>query len=510
MLFKKYDSVVELLAIFMGSLILFSWGLNSQEIIGFDSRFYLFVQEMWRYGASWFPMTYHSPYPDYPASSTFVIYVFALLAGGVNKLIAVLPTAILAAITLTCTYLIGGLHAKRWGLCAVFFILLTGAFVKNARSISLDIYPTAITALCFYLIYSADKLNKCQRKNWIYPLLFLGFVFRGPIGLVIPAGVISIYYLSNKNYKQFFYQGLIAFLILCMCTITLLMLAYHVGGSQFMQKVLQMEILGRMDNAYLPRYFYFTNSLSNYALTYPVALLVMLGAVFYKKEKPLFLLIGWMMVILLGMSIPDDKKIRYILPMVPAISLLAAYLYIAPKSQVYFNVLRSIITCIFFIFPSIVITAMIFFGIQNYFIFVILQLLNIIIIFFKSNREVILLGLAAFTFMIFNASVLEVVQIKKDKARDFVQHIEDLRMQQKAHLVFYHEQPDGLPIKYLINMKSADQPRFVATQDELIKILEPAFFVTSESYYKMLSDNSFHIIGSDTLGHVPVIVFAKK
>src|SRR5690242_19905786 len=87
---------LESLLLFFSSLILFTWGLHSKEVIGFDSRFYLFAQEMWRYGVSWFPLTYHQPYPDYPASSTFVIYLFACLFGGVTKFSAVLPSAILA------------------------------------------------------------------------------------------------------------------------------------------------------------------------------------------------------------------------------------------------------------------------------------------------------------------------------------------------------------------------------------------------------------------------------
>src|ERR1700733_6241239 len=72
------------IGLFFCSLVLFIWGLRQQEIIGFDSRFYLFAQEMLRNGMSWFPTTYHQPYPDYTGASTWLICVSANLFGGLN------------------------------------------------------------------------------------------------------------------------------------------------------------------------------------------------------------------------------------------------------------------------------------------------------------------------------------------------------------------------------------------------------------------------------------------
>src|SRR5436853_4703271 len=112
-----------LTGLFFFSLILFTWGISSQEVIGFESRFYLFAQEMWQNGPSWFPTTYHEPYPDYPGLSTFLIYLSARAAGSLNKLAAIFPSAVAAALTVVMTYAIGALHSKRWGICAVFLLL---------------------------------------------------------------------------------------------------------------------------------------------------------------------------------------------------------------------------------------------------------------------------------------------------------------------------------------------------------------------------------------------------
>ncbi len=47
------------------ALVLFIVGNWHQAVIGFDSRFVLFAQEMLRHGPSFFPTTYGQPYADY-------------------------------------------------------------------------------------------------------------------------------------------------------------------------------------------------------------------------------------------------------------------------------------------------------------------------------------------------------------------------------------------------------------------------------------------------------------
>ena len=160
----------------------------------------------------------------------------------------------------------------------------------------------------------------------------IAFCFRGPIGLVIPTGVVCTYYLLHGQWKKFFQIGLTAFILLLICTAGLLALAYHVGGNTFMQDVLRMQVAGRIDNYYRPFYFYFTDSLINYAIAFPIAVIMMAMIMISKKKllewKFLLSCMGWILVILIGMSIPGDKKVRYILPIVPATSLIAAFLFV--------------------------------------------------------------------------------------------------------------------------------------------------------------------------------------
>jgi 4-amino-4-deoxy-L-arabinose transferase-like glycosyltransferase len=464
------QSRLTIVSLFLLSLFLFTWGLVTQEITSFDSRFYLFAKEMWRNGISWFPTTYGQPYPDYPVTSTLLIYLSAKLFGGLNKLTAVLPSAIAAAWTVTLTYRIGALRDRFWGLAAVCFTLITLMFLKSARGISLDMYPAMITTWCFYLVY-ANEMKPSRHVRWIYLLLAVSFAFRGPIGLVMPAGVVCSYYFLNRDWKKLILFGISALIILAACTAALFFAAYHAGGTPFLQDVIRMQVAGRIDNPYLPIYFYFTNSLGNYALSYPLALIALvvltISGFFSRLKKSvdaalLLKLLGWTVIILIGMSIPGDKKARYILPMVPAIALIAAYPF-AKKMQ--------------------------------------------------SARSIAILFFVAVSLDAIYIKAVEPYLMTFDKAQQFVVTMEMMRAKAGAKLVFYREQPDGTPIKYQIYNQQGDNPDFISSEQQLLNFKSPAFFITSADYFSQLPASTvkhFNIIARDRVGHVMMVVFVRK
>jgi 4-amino-4-deoxy-L-arabinose transferase-like glycosyltransferase len=527
-------SLFEISTFFCLSLILFSWGLSSQEVIGFDSRFYLFALEMWQQGVNWFPTTYFQLYPDYPATSTLVIYLFAKLWGGIDKFAAVLPTAVASAMTLTLTYLIGALQSKKWGISAVFFLLMTLTFLKSARSIAIDMYIAMITTGCFYLIYSADLKNKPLRVWLVYPLLLLGFAFRGPIGLIMPTGVICMYYLLDGNFKKFLTIGFMAFFALLLSTSILLSIAYHLAGYSFMHEVMQLEFLGRMQNVFLPPYFYFTYSLESYALSYPLAWLVMIGIGWYAlrtrcyttETRFLTKVFGWMLIILIGMSIPGDKKIRYILPMTPALALIVAYIFVAPPRERYFMLLRGLLLRFFLVIPCLFLIAISALWLlskelpisqltQILIILSVLQLLSLIV-FYGGRRagwgEAGLLFCSSLAFVCVYLLVIEPITLHINRAHDVVVGIEEKRLLANAQLVFYKEKPDGLAIKYVINMPQQRTPLFIENREDLSHFSQPAFFVTEEAYFADLPQEialKFRTITQENLGHKKVLVFTQ-
>jgi hypothetical protein len=524
------------LGIFCVGLFLFTVGLSQQEVVGFESRFYLFALEMWRHGPSLFPTTYGVPYPDYPPTTTLFIYGVSKLLGHMDKLTAVLPSAIAAAISLVATYSIGALHTKRWGLFAVFFMLLTNTFVMEARTISPDQFVAMVTVLGFYLVYSAT-LSRNTRRLWFVPVLLLfGFACRGPIGLVVPAGVVCVFYLLDKNFKLFFVMGLTAGVMLGVGSAALFGAAYHVGGAAFVNEVWYTEVSGRLQDAHVPWYFYFSESFGAYALTFPLAILTVSGLVLQRSNlnprdfKFMLKLLAWAAVIMVGLTIPAGKKIRYILAIVPALALMSAALFVLPPRQKYQFYLQKIaygvsvclpLICLIFLMiawcyllrHSSMTTLNVISGIEPnmrvaLIAFFILQGVALL----GRQYHQLVVGIAALTFVSFYILIIEPINLALNQARTFVTVVEAARHQRQAKLVFYQENPDGTPIKYVINMPHEEQPVFISSMDVLLKINEPAYFVVDPKTFSQLPRGmlkSVEIVNTGSVGHNELVVFEK-
>ncbi len=513
--YSRFDMIF----IFFCGLIFFTIGLRNQEIIGFESRFYLFALEMWRHGISWFPTTYGEAYPDYPVTSTLLIYFTACVAGTLNKWVAVFPSAVASALTLVVTYLLGALQTRRWGWYAAGFLLFTLAFLTAARTISLDAYVTLFTALSFYFVYTRELQQRTPPFIIIKFLLIMSFAIRGPIGLIIPMGVISVFYLLEKKWQRFFLMGLLGLSLLVFCTAVLLLLAYHAGGPHFMHDVLQMEVFGRMHENKTPAgYFYFVESIGAYALTYPLAILVLLGvgSQLLKLKLPqqikfLQILLGWIWVIMVGLSIPADKKIRYILPIAPALALICAYLLIVVSEAKYFRWLQQSFhfICRWMPLLGLCVLAILYYEkiALNYSV-MLASLITIQLFMLVARRKDLIFFLAVLSFILCYIFIAERINLNINKTADFVIKIEKLRQLQHAKLVFYQEGKDGLVIKYLAAMPEEDQPLFISTLSEAPK--QPAFIIASEEHFNALPEKlrqNIKVISAGKLGHNKVIIF---
>jgi 4-amino-4-deoxy-L-arabinose transferase-like glycosyltransferase len=516
----KQVKVVDSLLILILGILLFTVGLSQQEVVSFESRFYLFALEMWRHGVSWFPTTYSQPYPDYPVTSTLLIYFFAKLFHTLNKFVAVLPSAIASALVLVMTYQVGALRQRAWGWLAVGFLLFCSAFLMEARTISLDQFVTLVTVSSFYLVYSASFTG--GRFRWgLIPLLMIGFVFRGPIGLIIPTGVVCSFYLMQHDYKKMVVFGLVSVLVLTLCIVLLMFMAYQAGGIAFMKNVLSMEVLNRVHDAHSPPwYFYLQTCLGSYAIVFPL-MLFMLPGLLHKKNKLLLPLLGWIAIIFLGLSIVGDKKIRYILPIAPALALVCAYLLVSPAENTYLRWLRNIFYGFCAILPTLVLGllyicyqrslvllpyAVLFLG------FVVLQITTLTMLgIFRSAVSVF--WVAIISFVLAQIFIVEPLIIKLNAAKEFVVSVEKVRVGLRAKLIFYREHADGLVIKYFINMPQEELPIFVSTPAELNKFNNKDLFVTSADYFLALPltiKHQYHIVKEGNIGRDKVVVFSKS
>ncbi|AZE89407.1 phospholipid carrier-dependent glycosyltransferase [Pseudomonas orientalis] len=487
------------------ALLLFIAGNWHQSIIGFDSRFVVFAQEMLRHGPSFFPTTYGQPYADYLATSTLLTWLLSLPSGQVSSLTAWLPSAVASAGIVVLVYRLTAPYSLRWGLLSIAMLLLSSTFISETRAVSLDQMLAAVTLAVFYLGYAHDHFSAAKRLHWVFALLILGFAIRGPIGLVIPTGVLCSYYLINRQWRQLFSFGLLALALLAACIGLLLLLAKLSGGEDFMHDVIRMQFLGRMDGSEGSGgvLYYFTSSLGNYALAYPVALLVLLAVVSRGRQAPdpalklvLYCAAAGTLV-MLGLSVPQAKKARYILPMLPMAAIIAAYPFQVAQGRL-FSVLRGLMLVLWTLLPALLMVGLVaarrrypepladlglIFG-----LLAVLQGLALLALFKARLRAVgpaFAAVMAVWTTYIW---VVEPLERSLYDTRTFTLAAKEQILRQPAPLVLHALGKDAKAIKFMVNFNCDKVPLFTQLPVELQPVQAPAWLVMSQADFQSLTD----------------------
>ena len=487
------------------ALVLFIAGNWHQAIIGFDSRFVVFAQEMLRHGPSFFPTTYGQPYADYLATSTVLTWLFSLPLGQVTSLTAWLPTAIASALIVMLVYRLTAPYSVRWGLLSIAMLLLSSTFISETRAVSLDQMLAAVALAVFYLGYAHDHFASPKRLHWLFLLLIIGFAIRGPIGLVIPTGVLCSYYLLNRQWRQLFTFGLIALALLAACVGLLLLLAKLSGGEDFMQDVIRMQFLGRMDGTEgsSGALYYFTSSLGNYALAYPLALLVLVAVAVGGRRTPdpalqlvLYCAAAGLLV-MLGLSVPQAKKARYILPMLPMAAILAAYPFQVTQGRLFAG-LRALMLGIWTLMPALLAVGLVLarrryaeqlgnlgviFGVLG-----VLQVLALLAVFnvrIRATGPAFAAVLALWTTYIV---VVEPLERALYDTRTFTLAVKDQITQQPAPVVLHGLGKDAKAIKFMVNFNCDKVPLFTHSSADLAPLQGPAWLVMSAQDFENLQD----------------------
>ncbi|BDB19785.1 hypothetical protein cym2001_31500 [Pseudomonas sp. CYM-20-01] len=493
------------------ALLLFIAGNWHQAIIGFDSRFVLFAQEMLRHGPSVFPTTYGQPYADYLATSTLLTWLVSLPLGQVTSLTAWLPTAIASAFIVTLVYRLTAPYSPRWGLLSIALLLLSSNFISETRAVSLDQMLAAIALAVFYLGYAHDHFGAAKRLHWLYLMLILGFAVRGPIGLVIPTGVLCSYYLINRQWRQLFSFGLLALALLVACVGLLLLMAKLSGGESFMQDVIRMQFLGRMDGSEgsSGTLYYFTSSLGNYALAYPMALLVLLAMLLSGRRAPgPALQLVWYcaaagLLVMVGLSIPQAKKARYVLPMLPMAAIIAAYPFQVAHGRLFAG-LRGLLLVIWTLLPTLLIIGLLL-ARPRYpeqlshlgWVFGVLAGLQVVALVTLFKRRLRPVGPAfAAVLAVWATYILVVEPLERSiyDTRTFTLQVHEQVMQQRAPVVLHGLGKDAKAIKYMVNLDCDQVPLFTQQAADLKPLQGPAWLVMSQVDYEGLQDPRFRSI----------------
>jgi 4-amino-4-deoxy-L-arabinose transferase-like glycosyltransferase len=489
-----------------------SWHLS---IIGFDSRFVMFAQEMLRHGPGVFPTTYGEPYPDYSGFTTWLIYLGSLPFGQVTSFSAWLPTCIASAVMVGLMYRLLSPYSRRWAWLSIALLLLSNTFITETRAVSLDQMLATVSFAVFYLAYATDHFGSARRLSAVFALLILGFAIRGPIGLVVPAGVLCSYYGLNRQWRRLWTVGLAAGVLLLACVLVLLLLARISGGEALLAEVVRMQFTSRMDGSEgsSPVFWYFSSAFGNYALAYPLALVVLATvAVVARKQRSealdlLYVCAFAGLTVMVGLSIPQAKKARYILPMLPMAAIIAAYPFQVRAGRSFWWLRGFILTFCCFI-PGVLMAGLL--AVRPRFpealsdigpILAVLGILQLVALPLLMRPRLRLYGLPACAVLavwISYIGVFEKTERTLYDTRHFTQAVREATRSDKAPLVLHSMGKDAKAIKFMVNVDEDLQPVFTNTPEQLLSVQGPANVV--------MSNNDFQKLQGTRLSELPVLL----
>jgi multisubunit Na+/H+ antiporter MnhB subunit len=252
--------------------------------------------------------------------------------------------------------------------------------------------------------------------------------------------------------------------------------------------------------------YYFTSSLGNYALAYPLALLALLAVALggRRTPDPALRLVMYCaaagLLVMLGLSIPQAKKARYVLPMLPMAAIIAAYpFYVAHGRR--FAWLRRLMLGIWTLLPALLIAGLVFarprypalsshWGLV-FSVLGVLQALALLTLVAPRLRPVGPAFAAVLAVWATYILVVEPLTRSLYDTRTFTLRVHEQVLQQRAPVVLHGLGKDAKAIKYMVNLDCDQVPLFTQQAADLTPLQAPAWLVMSQVDFEGLKDPRF-------------------
>lgn len=258
---------------------------------------------------------------------------------GVNEFAARWPSALAGLATMILVFLIGNLLLDReQALLSIFIFFTSIFFLTFSRAGILEILLLFTFTLSIYFFLMAEKsyLRGEAKRRALYVSFFfvslgLSFLVKGPVGVLVPLLIIVLYLILMRRFSPFSIKHFLfgSLLFLCVVAPWGLILIYKVGLPRIMD-MLEKETIKRYFVGFdHPGSFYFfipilLAGFFPWSSFLPVALWRMGKVAFQdRKNEKIFLLI-WLIFPLIFFSFSESKLPGYILPVLPAASLIVA------------------------------------------------------------------------------------------------------------------------------------------------------------------------------------------
>lgn len=284
---------------------------------------------------NWFALTVmDQAYDQKPPLAFWLIALGIKLSGGLHSWAMRLPSVLAAAGVVIFTYAMGKrLAGAATGYIAAFLLLSSLSFLDDAPVVELNmLFSFFITASISVWLIQMDQ-RRLSWPSWaiLWLMLAAAFLVKGPLAILIVLSPLIGVAVARRSWQPFTSTRAIAGVALVLAVVAAWMLAQtHAWGNEFVEKQISSETVQRFlkGDHTQPFYYYFPRLFT--AILGPWAFLLIGALVWVWKNRGqhppgIAALVGWMAVPFITLILANGKRVPYLLPMIPAASLLAGW-----------------------------------------------------------------------------------------------------------------------------------------------------------------------------------------
>jgi 4-amino-4-deoxy-L-arabinose transferase-like glycosyltransferase len=273
------------------------------------------------------------PFYDKPVLYNWLV-ALAFLVFGFTEFAARLPAAVLGSGCVIITYLLGKkLYNPGIGFLGAVILATSVEFIILSRTVVHDISLVFFITLALYLFYVGYKDNRHRKRNLLLFYSALGFAVlsKGPVGLALPAMIISLYLIVERNLKFIMKMqigwGILIFLAVASPWYILISLKNPDYAGYFFIEQNLGSFLSSDSRHPNPFYYYIPVLFGGFfpwSWVLPLALIYAVRRKFESIQESTAFLVIWFSIVFIFFSMAGSKLPTYILPLFPAASLLVA------------------------------------------------------------------------------------------------------------------------------------------------------------------------------------------
>lgn len=478
-----------------------------RELFGLEARNALFARVMLENGPSFIPMVMGRPYPDYPPLFFWTEWLFSLPQGYVSTATAVLPSAISASCLVFMVFLTGSEINTRTALTASFIMALMPDFWIRAGKVSIDMMLALWVSVALWSLYQGS-CRKSQREKVLWDVaafvaIFLAFLTKGPVGIVLPCGIWACFLMWERQWKAFFVFSARAAIFTIFSLSFEAFMWWKAGGMHMLYSMLHAQVTDRVQGASNKPFYYYTAYLAS--ATAPWWLVAASGAFLSWRRRgagdyvnglqwksPVFRLsVVWACFVFLVFNLASARAGRYLLPMFPALAIIFAVFVNILLDEVRSWMISGLIRRIFLAGLSVLLFAATMFCFYNPFgylpdfriILIWLLLVSIFVIFLLRRKSdayapFFMSGCLLAGGLSMNSVLIEPGLSRMESGRGFAALVEK-KVNRNFPTVFFDVNSDGDSVKYaLYSSKESSEFIFAETLDELHNFKGPFMLVS--------------------------------